>query len=343
LSAAAEPYWAARLRVASMNRSSRSRLEIKGNDRARFLHNLTTNEVKRLVAGQGCEAFVTSLQGKTLGFVSLHVCEDHILLRADPGALAGLMPHFQKYAALDDVELADISPATFELHLCGPAVLELFVRLGGTLPGDADQSHQAAEIAGASLRIIRDAPTGSPGLTIVGRADDQDAVVAAIRERGASLGLLELDPETFDVLRIEAGTPVFGRDLTPDNLPQELGRDQRAINFVKGCYLGQETVARIDALGHVNKVLRGLRVEDPGAAPPPPGSALKRDGKPVGAVTSAAFSPGWEGAVVLGYVRVGHDEPGQVLEIAAEPPLRAVVCSLPMIPDSHKQMDVKPG
>ena len=133
-------------------------------------------------------------------------------------------------------------------------------------------------------------------------------------KRGRDLGLIELDPRTFEVLRIEAGTPVFGKDITEKNLPQEIGRDDRAINFVKGCYLGQETVARIDALGHVNQILRGLRCE-PSSVCPAPGWVLKDGDKRVGWITSATFSPRFGTTVALAIVRTSHSNPGIVLRL----------------------------
>jgi folate-binding protein YgfZ len=141
-----------------------------------------------------------------------------------------------------------------------------------------------------------------------------------------------LEPATdsdFDPLRILAGIPVFGRDITPDNLPQEVGRDAKAISFVKGCYLGQETVARIDAIGHVNKVLRGLRFSAPeGVAP---GVALAKDGKTVGAITSSAVDPRNGRSVGMGYVRVACAEVGTVLDLLGNSPgTTAEVCDFPI-------------
>ena len=104
--------------------------------------------------------------------------------------------------------------------------------------------------------MIRESPTGLSGLTIIG----DFAIAASFKENilaaGHEAGLVEAGPEAFEVLRIEAGTPVFGKDITDKSLPQEINRDSRAISFVKGCYLGQETVARLDALGHVNQLLK---------------------------------------------------------------------------------------
>ena len=160
--------------------------------------------------------------------------------------------------------------------------------------------------------MIREAPTGQPGLTLVGGIADASKVAAQLHSLGERLGLIELDPGLFDILRIEAGTPVFGREVTEENLPQEIGRDNRAISFVKGCYLGQETVARIDALGHVNKLLKGLKFLTPEDVTAE-NAVLTREGKTIGKLTSTAFSPGWGRPVALGFVRAAHAEAGTEL------------------------------
>src|SRR5271165_6471169 len=118
-------YRAAQEAAAWCDQSSRVRLEVAGPDRAKFLHNLTTNDVKRLPVGRGCEAFVTSPQGKTLGFVKLLACADSVLVCTDPGGLVLVLPHLQKYGVFDDIVLEDRSESTFEIHLTGPAALEL--------------------------------------------------------------------------------------------------------------------------------------------------------------------------------------------------------------------------
>jgi folate-binding protein YgfZ len=302
--------------VAWIDRSDRVRMEVTGPDRAKFLHNLTTNEVKRLGVGRGCEAFVTSPQGKTLGFVTLHAGEDRIWLRTDSGGLVHVLPHFGKYGALDDVAWDDATARTFEQFLVGPRAGDLIRALGGEVPPEGDLTHHATCLAGHPVLIVREAPTVDPGLTIVGDAGDADAVSEAIAGAGRALGLVRMTPEQFEALRIEAGTPAFGRDVTDANLPQEAARDARAISFVKGCYLGQETVARLDALGHVNKILRALRFE--GAEVPPAGSSLSAEGKAVGVVTSAARSIRDGAAVGLAIVRVTHAEPGAELACAWE-------------------------
>jgi folate-binding protein YgfZ len=141
--------------------------------------------------------------------------------------------------------------------------------------------------------------------------DDGRQVAALLRGAGA----IECGPAAIDAFRIEAGMPLYGRDITIENLPQEVNRNAQAISFTKGCYLGQETVARIDALGHVNRLLVGVRIA--GKQVPSDGAELTIDGKAVGHVTSAAFSPRLGKAVALAYVRTTSAKPGTRLQSAA--------------------------
>ena len=163
----------------------------------------------------------------------------------------------EKHGLFDDVALVTPPPRPLEFHLAGPTAETILRRSGCEMPPAGDLAHHETWIGAVPVRLVRESPTGREGWTLIGKREHSETVATILRERGASEGFGEISPAAFDALRIEAGTPVFGRDVTPENLPQEVGRDSRAINFVKGCYLGQETVARIDALGHVNKLLRG--------------------------------------------------------------------------------------
>jgi folate-binding protein YgfZ len=315
-----------------VDRADRVRLAITGPDRGKFLHNLTTNEVKRLAVGRGCEAFVTSPQGKTIGYVIMLVAEDRIWARTDPGGGELILPHLRKYAVFDDVAIDETTADTFEVHLAGPRAAELVERGGGQLPEELEYAHRATTLGGNPVRIVRETPAGLPGLTVIGEAQAARLVKDSVQLLGRDVGLIEIDAETFEYLRIAAGTPVFGKDVTEKNLPQELGRDARAVSFVKGCYLGQETVARIDALGHVNQVLKGLRLE-PGSPVPQPGSLLEQDGKRVGVVTSGTLSPVGNGPLALGLVRTTHCQAGTRLNVKLPDragPVLAVVSDLPM-------------
>jgi tRNA-modifying protein YgfZ len=318
--------------VGLVDRSDRVRLEITGPDRAKFLHNLTTNEIKRMAVGRGCEAFVTSPQGKTIGYMIILTADDRIIARADPGGAELALPHFRKYGVFDDASIDDVSTSTFELHLLGPEAIELARRTAGRLPEETEYAHVVTEIGGNAVRLVRESPALPRGLTVIGDLAAAASIKETLLEHGRDLGLVEVDAASFDVLRIEAGTPVFGKEVTDKNLPQEFGRDDRAISFVKGCYLGQETVARIDALGHVNQVLKGLCFA-PGSSVPEPGWVLEHDGKRVGLVSSAAFSPVRDAVVGLGMIRTTHTQPG--IRLSVKSPERtgsaeAIVQDLPI-------------
>ena len=309
-----------------VNRTSRARIEIGGPDRAKFLHNLTTNDVKRLPEGQGQESFVTTLQGKTLAYLTVVATEIDLQLRTETASLDGLLPHLQKYGVFDDVVITDVSAGTFEYHLFGPEAVRFVEARGIEFPSDRGLCQVATKIDDRFLVVLKESPTGRPGFTLVGSIDDADALRATLD----ATGLTEIDASTFDALRIEAGTPVSGRDVTLANLPQEIGRDSKTINFVKGCYLGQETVARLDALGHVNRILKGLTLEGSSRVPPD-GSVLSFEGKTVGAITSAAFSSGRGCPVVLAYVKVAQAVAGTqlVVTIAGSGEVAALVHDLP--------------
>ena len=309
--------------MAVFDRSDRVRIEVTGPDRAKVLHNLTTNDIKRLEPGRGREAFVTSGQGKTLAYVTIHADGDRLLISADPGSADAILSHAGKYGLFDDATFVDISSTTGEYHVVGPETEARLAAIGRDLPS-ADLTNARGAVAGRPVLKIRERPTGRAGVTMIFAAED----LPTIRDE---LGSPLIGSDAYNALRIEAGTPVFGLDVTPANLPQEVGRDARSISFVKGCYLGQETVARLDALGHVNKLLVGAVSDDDRV--PPPGSVIEVDGKVVGTVTSSALSHGWGRGVVLGYVKVIHAEPGTAL-VAVGPlgPIGLTVHRLPMLP-----------
>lgn len=295
------------------DRSGRVRLEILGPDRAKFLHNLTTNDVKRLAEGAGHESFITSPQGKTLAYITVLATADALLLRTDSPP-ESFLPHLGKYGVFDDVAIEDRSAETFEYHVAGPAADDAVAEAGFPIDGlTKPLAHRAIGRDGATIRVVREAPLGVPGWTLIGPTEAAATVAACL---AGAIGAAAPAAD-YAVRRIEAGMPASGVDVLPTHLPQEVGRDAEAINFVKGCYLGQETVARLDALGHVNKILRAGRVEGTVEVPPPGTALVGEDGKPAGTITSAAFSPSQGAPVFLAYVRVAHAEAGSRLAIPA--------------------------
>ncbi|MGE0755477.1 MAG: folate-binding protein YgfZ [Pirellulaceae bacterium] len=291
-------------RHAGLSTLPRSQVALGGKDRARLLHGLCTNDIKRLVPGQGCEAFLTDPQGHTVGYIDVFCRTDELCVDSTAGAGPEIIRMLDRYVVREDVRFTDCSEMGPELLVAGPAAPGALQRLLGVELDAAWGSHRDVMLADRRVSIRR--------TTYAGPHCFQISAEAAVREQLAadleSLGVVRCSAATLDVLRIEQATPVFGQDVTADNLPQEVDRDEQAISFTKGCYIGQETVARIDSLGHVNRILRRLRFT--GQEVPPPGGEILRDGKMVARVTSACRSPRFQGPVALAYVRRGSHVPG---------------------------------
>jgi tRNA-modifying protein YgfZ len=299
----------------------RTQIEISGGDRAAFLHNLCTNEVRKLVPGAGREAFLTNVQGKTLAHVFYFVAPDSIVLSTVPGQAELLLAHLDRYLVCEQVTLADRSAEWRELFLSGPESARLLSSLGVEEIPQERLAHAPISLAGRHAWLRRVDIAGPDGLVI--SAPDADA--AAIRHVLVDAGAIICPVDALEAARIERGFPWFGSDISDKNLPQEVGRDALAISFNKGCYLGQETVARIDALGHVNKMLVGVAFD--AGQDIQPGLEVLADGQPVGSISSAAYSPRLHSQLALGYVRRGHTERGTQLDSAAG---KARVVALPL-------------
>jgi folate-binding protein YgfZ len=283
--------------------SDRTRIEVLGDDRAGFLHNLSSNDVKALQPGQGCEAFFLDARGHIKGHVFFVCRPGSIVIETTGGQSGPLIAHLDRYLIREKVELVDRTDAWGELFLAGARSADV---LGQVAPA-APLANAEIEIAGQAVTLIRVAMTAVEGYLLLCARRAQPAVGEALISAGARL----CDRASFEPARIEGRFPLYGVDITDKTLPQEVARDELAISFRKGCYLGQETVARIDALGHVNKKLVGLRFA--GAEVPAPGAELKAGEQVVGQVTSATFLPRFGGAVALAYMRRGHDAPGSKL------------------------------
>jgi len=286
--------------------SGRTLLEVRGSDRTQFLNGFCTNNIKAVAPGQGCEAFVTSPQGKTLGHVLVFCEPDRLWLDTSPGQAAALIAHFDKYVISEDVQFVDRSAETGLLLVAGKQAGEVLSQLTGQEPPSTMLAAARGKIGEFDLRLAR-VPYVPDGYFVWLAPRDVVPALEPLMQAGAVLCTIV----TVEAARIAAGFPLFGSDISEDNLPQEVGRDAQAISFTKGCYLGQETVARIDALGHVNKKLVGLKFGS--ADPPLPNTPLMAGDKEVGRVTSAAWSPALNAPLALGYVRTIHARPGTPL------------------------------
>ncbi|HEX3724963.1 MAG TPA: glycine cleavage T C-terminal barrel domain-containing protein [Pirellulales bacterium] len=299
---------------------ARTQIELSGADRSAFLHNLCTGDIRKLPPGAGCEAFLTSLQGKTLAHLFAFVGPSTINLSTVSGQGEVILAHLNHYLVCEQVVLSDCSHQRRELYLGGPDAPRLLAALAGDEPPQDRLSHCAVKLAGRDVWIRKADLAGPIGFDISLGTEDVEAVRGALLSAGAVSGPWA----AFDAARIEWGFPWFGVDISEKNLPQEVGRDKLAISFAKGCYLGQETVARIDALGHVNKTLVGVRFAD--REVPLAQQELMAAGEMVGHITSAAYSPRLGAVCGLAYVRRGHNTPGTAVTSSGH---RGEVVALP--------------
>jgi folate-binding protein YgfZ len=265
-----------------------SSISVTGADRQSLLHNFCTNDVKRLAPGTSCEAFFTNVKGKIVGHGLIDCRDGELVIIGVPGQNGSLVQHLDRYIIREDVQLRD---ATGE---------RCYLLVAGERPAGAE----------GKLVLWNLIARNDSALVEVDAGNVENAVAEL-----AGNGFLTVTPRVFDRLRIEAGMPLFGTDFDRENLPQEVGRDSEAISFNKGCYLGQETVARIDALGHVNQKLVGVRFFCESV--PDRGTEVTLASKHVGAVTSAAFSPTLGAPLALAMVRREANSVGTRLKSTA--------------------------
>jgi folate-binding protein YgfZ len=287
-----------------VDRSERGKLALTGPEAKAFLQGQVTNDVESLEAGTGAYAAFLSHKGKMQGDLRILDTGDELLLDTERPALQGLFNMIRRYKLGMDVELHKRTLETGLLSLIGPDARRIAGAEG--LP-DREHANAHAELAGRGVLLaITDA-----GVDVFAAADDLDAVRAALVAAGA----VQVGEDAAEVVRVERGRPRWGHELDDTVIPQEAGLNERAVSFTKGCYVGQETVARLHYRGKPNRHLRGLRLAEPVA----PGTPLMLGERKVGIVGSAVVSPA-HGPIALAIVR-REAEPGAALDaggVAAE-------------------------
>ena len=259
------------------------RLRLRGEDRLRFLGGLVTCETTSLEAGEGTYGFFTDIKGRLLADVVILATEDSLWLEVPAGTASTIEAHLTKYRIADRVEIDRIE-SPYWLSLIGRGAL------GATdLPTD-DWSHGTIAIGGESVTAFRDRRLGVPAVTLLVDGETRGRIHETRSQPATDAGL---DRAALEILRIEAGRPRFGIDMSSDNFPQETGLADETVSYTKGCYLGQEIVARIHYRGAVNRRLVGVRFVADGLSRTEDlsGRDLTLDGRGVGTVTSFAWSP----------------------------------------------------
>lgn len=284
-----------------------SQVDVTGSDRAAFLHNMCTNEILKLSSGQCCEAFCTDVKGKIQAHVFVFIEQDRISLLTLPGQAERIIAQLGRYIIREDVELADSTGKNSWSVVVGPqaeAALKQLADSKTDIPTE-DFSHTACALSGQPCLVAR-LPILWPGGLLVRSA------IAESPLQGIDGPKINSGSPVLTALRVESQLPLFGIDFDDSNLPQEVNRDAQAISFTKGCYLGQETVARIDALGHVNKKLVVVSME--GTRLPEPGMKLTRGNDDVGTIKTGCWSPQTSQPAALAFVKRGANDVGSKLD-----------------------------
>jgi folate-binding protein YgfZ len=321
-------YRAARQTAALFDLAGRGLVELAGKDAVTFLHNLSTNDIKALAEGAGCESFLTTNKARVVAqvFVSrLHRDGGDVLwLDVAPGQAETLVKHLDHYLISEEVELTDRSAEIAQLHLCGPQAGEVLSQsLAEPLPDLRELALAPATVAGAEVYVRRHDALGLPGHDLFCPRDR----AGEMRQRLTDAGAVPAGPEAYEMLRVEAGLPAFGADMDENRLVMEVGRTRQAICYTKGCFLGQEPIVMARDRGHVNRTLLGLMILEGG--PAPRGARVLQGGDEVGQVTSSVRSPRL-GPIALAYLRRGSQQPGTRVEVEAEDGRRAAeVTTLP--------------
>jgi tRNA-modifying protein YgfZ len=338
-------YQAALEGAALYDESDAGRIFMRGRDRADLLHRLSTGDILRLRPGQGTRSVLTTPIGRIVDLLTVHALEDSLLLATSPGQGPTIFGHLKKNIFFNDqVTLEPAGRSYGQLALFGPAAGALLGQIAGSPLGDLPPHHIAPiELGGAQALVAGRLPLGGPSFTLYISGGALEAVRAMLLAAGAA----PLSAESFDILRVERGYGAFGHELGQEYIPLETGLLD-AVSFTKGCYVGQEIIARMESRNRLAKQLRGLKLTTNDQRPTTnattdkearrqgneeqinllvsrsPGlpvssvvvpGKLEVGGKEAGDLTSVAVSPRF-GLIALAYVRTAHAEPGSVVSIA---------------------------
>ncbi len=289
-----------------------SSITVTGADRQTFLNSFCTNDVKKLLPAGSCEAFFTNVKGKIVGHGLVTCRENELVFVGAPGQAVPLIAHLERYIIREDVQLKDATnERAYVLIVCGDEA-DLFPKsLGGDRSGEHWLKSPVEVMAKLGQIPVRWIPWKLLNRQTCGLMEFASEDAFKVRLELEHRQAMQCEKVAFEARRIEAGFPLYGLDFDEHNLPQEVGRDAEAISFTKGCYLGQETVARIDAMGHVNQQLCGVRffgglLEKR--------AELKEADVVVGRVSSSTFSPQLNSPLALAMLRRAASAVGSKLE-----------------------------
>jgi len=286
---------------AGFARRDRGWISVDGVDAAEYLQGQLTNDIEALEAGTGVYSALLDRKGRMQADMRvLRLSEEEILIEMEPEALDACSRHLTMYSVGREVSVTPLAGTLGLVSVVGPASASLT----GLPPLGSENDHGCAEIDGLPARAVRTAD----GLDLIAAPERLDGLEAALEARG----VVRVTEEAIEIVRVESGRPRFGREMTHETIPQEAGINERAVSFSKGCYIGQETVARLHYKGKPNRHLRGLKL----TAIAEPGAVVTLGDRELGKVGTPVLSPA-HGPIALAILR-REAEPGDEVMVDGE-------------------------
>ncbi len=311
-----------------------TKLRVSGRDRRTWLHGQVTQEIKGLADGRAAYAAILTPQGRLVSDLRVYAVPDALWLVAPSATAAPVGEYLDRFLIMERAEIEDRSEAWAALRVIGPMAVSALASVLGEAVCELDPWEVSTEqYGGEELYAARVPQSGEEGFDLLVPAPQAPSLWGALCQGRRGFAVQSVGWEAINTRRVEAGEAWWGAELDETIVPLEARLDH-AVSRNKGCYVGQEIIARIDARGHVNNLLAGFLVH--GEALPEPGAELQVGEKKVGRVTSAVHSPALGRPIALGFLRREHHAPGTRVEVvSAAGPMELEVTTLPFIPHAY--------
>ena len=306
-------YRAAKETAALFDTNWQAVMTFGGRDRVKYLHAITSNDIKSLAEKQGLQALLLNPQGHILAELEIYALRDYLLALSHLSAREQTAATLKKYILGSQVQFEDITDSVATIAMEGPRAADIIGQATGlSLDGFSERSIAEIPVAGVPCRVIRRSHFGGEGVEMIAPHQHIQLLWSTLHAMLHAVGGKAIGMKTLNTLRLEAGIPWFPADFNSAMIPHEAGVENSHISYNKGCYTGQEIVERVRARGAVNK--KRVRLKFSNVAPPEPGTKLRAGSAEIGFITSSAFSPAAGAAIGMGYVRREQFAPGSVVE-----------------------------
>ena len=312
-------------------------LEATGNDTFSFLQNQTTNDVLHLKNGAGVNNALVDRKARLLGNFSLHkTSESSAMILIETHQRDALIQQLKEYHFREDIAWNAEVPFGTLVALQGPKSPVVLERLTGTGAGlHSTNDIFTVNIGEMEILVVCKSLTGEEGYLLACDASHKENLIAALQQAGEPVGIAPIGGETREVLRIEAGIPIYGRDMDKTHILPETGLEHSSVSYHKGCYIGQEVIARIKTYGSPAFALMGIVLD--GASLPAMDATIKLNTKKIGVIKSSAYSPSLGKVIALAYLQKDFRSPGQTYEVTLnDEPATITTCLLPFYQTAGK-------